>query len=161
MLSGGIYEKRETADYGAVGESTETTETPDDGNESGQPPVTVPLTPGETTTGEAITDTDIVGDEPTGADDPEYDYTQTDTIDRTVTVNTSEVEFTVNGDENNEAEMEGIGPVFNAENKQTGDLYADNGHFGFSDDSRANTSPNNTITSGTWEHIINELMKQR
>lgn len=125
------------------GESTETTVTPDNGNESGQPPVTVPLTPGETTTGEAITDTDIVGDQPTGEDDLEYDYTQTDEIDRTVTAETSgtKVEIT-----ETEAELESVKPVYGP--TSTDELYSDTGHFGFKD-------------ANIWKAIMNELVKMK
>ena len=116
---------------------TETTDsvTEDDGSEKGQPEVTVDVVPGETTEGKAVTDTTVTGDQPEGEDDANYDYTETETIDRTVTVETSDVTTTVN---KVTTDLEGLQPELKfdrndkkdqAAAKKETDLYTDNGHF--------------------------------
>ncbi|MBR6542998.1 MAG: hypothetical protein IKT73_07310, partial [Anaerotignum sp.] len=125
------------------GTQTTTTTTPDNGDEPGQPEVEVVLKPGQTTTGEAVTGTDVTGDVPTGEDDPEYDYTVTEEIDRTVTAETSDVQIEIT---ETEAELESVKPVYNP--TKTDELYSDSGHFG--------------ITDGTvWKAIITELIRMK
>ena len=91
----------------------------DAGDEEGQPEVEVELIPGKTTVGTAES-TEVTGDKPSGENDNAYDYTTTTTTDRTVTVETSDVEVTVNdvntgivGDQ--QTELKGLEPVYDPE----------------------------------------------
>ena len=73
-------------------ETTTTTTTPDAGDESGQPPVSVEgVAPGETGSAAAET-TETTGDVAEGEDDTEYDYTETTETEREVELKVSEGE---------------------------------------------------------------------
>ena len=99
-------------------ETRQWTET-DTGNSTGQPEITVPLSPGEEISSSA-TSTTVTGDLPSGTNDSSYDYTTTTTKDRTITAETSKVEITVS---ENSSELTGISPAKDS-NKQ--ELYLNN-----------------------------------
>lgn len=88
----------------------------DDGNAPGQAVVTADLVPGEETTGEVVVET-LTGDVPANPKDTTYDYTETATVDREITVTTGEEIVTI--DNGGEVNLEAIGP----------DIYTENGSF--------------------------------
>ena len=83
----------------------------DTGGKPGQPEVTVPLEPGETTSASA-TDSIKFGDVPSGEDDKDYNYIEFTETERTVTAETSEVEVKVDYNNTGVVDMEGMAPVY-------------------------------------------------
>ena len=139
------------------GEETKNFIEEDDGSEKGQTELEVELIPGQQTSASVDKEQTVEGDLPEGEDDPEYDYTTTETVDRTVTAETSEVEIEA---KETETDYEAVKPIYDPIAKK--DLYHDNGHFGFSDGvGYYANSPQSNVTDGFWEHLIDQIMKDR
>ena len=107
------------------GKETHSYEVEDDGSEADQPEVEVVLKPGETTTGEAVS-TETTGDTPSGADDKNYDYTETTTTEREVTATTSDVTIK---EESEDVELIPVAPESMTQTNNDGTTVQNHGYY--------------------------------
>ena len=107
------------------GKETHSYEVEDDGSEAGQPEVEVVLKPGETTTGKAVS-TETTGDTPSGADDKNYDYTETTTTEREVTATTGDVTIK---EESEDVELIPVAPESMTQTNNDGTTVQNHGYY--------------------------------